>query len=62
MMFVRRTRLTRAMQVNNGNTIAENTAAPISEKQIVAAIEKSIRTPSDNVYKTLMERVNNKQK
>jgi hypothetical protein len=55
-VFFNRNRLTPAMQTANGNVVTGN--APISTKQTVAAIKNSALTPSDDVFKNIMEKVN----
>jgi hypothetical protein len=56
-VFFKRNRLIPAMQTANGNVVTEN--APVSTKQIVAFIKNSALTPSDDVFKSIMEKVNN---
>jgi hypothetical protein len=59
-VFFNRTRLIPAMQTNNGNVVTGNVT--ISTKQTVAAIKHSALTPSDDVFKNIMEKVNNTKK
>jgi hypothetical protein len=59
-VFFNRNRLIPAMQTANGNIITGN--APASTKQTVAAIKNSALTPSDDVFKNIMEKVNNTKK
>jgi len=59
-LYANRTRLIPAFQTNNGNVVTGN--APASTKQTVAAIKNSALTPSDDVFKSIMEKVNNTKK
>ena len=59
-LYANRTRLIPAFQTNNGNVVTGNT--PASTKQTVAAIKNSALTPSDDVFKNIMEKVNNTKK
>jgi hypothetical protein len=59
-VFFNRNRFVPAMQANNGDVVTEN--APVSTKQTVAAIKNSALTPSDDVFKSIMEKVNNEKK
>jgi len=59
-LFVNRTRFIPAMQTANGNVVTGN--APISRKQTISAIKNSTVTPSDNVFNSIMERVDNQKK
>ena len=59
-VFFNRTRLIPAMQTANGNVFTGN--APVSTKQTLAAIKNSALTPSDDVFKAIMEKVNNEKK
>jgi hypothetical protein len=59
-VFFKRTRLIPAMQTANGNVVTGN--APVSTKQTIAAIKNSALTPSDDVFKAIMEKVNNEKK
>ena len=59
-LFANRTRLIPAFQTNNGNVVTGS--APASTKQTVAAIKNSALTPSDDVFKNIMEKVNNTKK
>jgi len=56
-VFIYHPRFTRALQTNNGAVVSEDTPAYTSKKQIVSAVEKSTLTPSDDVFKALMERI-----
>jgi hypothetical protein len=47
-------------QANTGSLVIEGNVAPISEKQIVVAIKECVKTPSDNVYRAILEQVNKK--
>ena len=59
-LFANRTRLIPAMQTANGNIVTGN--APVSRKQTIAAIKNSAITPSDNVYNSIMEKIEKLQK
>jgi len=59
-LIANRTRLIPALQTTNWNVVTEN--APISTKQTIAAIKNSALTPSDDVFKNIMEKVNNTKK
>ena len=59
-IYFNRTRLIPAMQTNNGNVVTGN--GPISTKQTIAAIKNSALTPSDDVFKNIVEKVNNTKK
>jgi hypothetical protein len=59
-VFFNRNRLIPAMQTANGNVVTGN--APASTKQTVAAIKNSALTPSDDVFKNIMEKVTNTKK
>jgi len=59
-IFVNRTRFIPALQTNNGNIITRG--ALISRKQTIAAIKNSAITPSDDVFKSIMEKVDRAQK
>jgi hypothetical protein len=54
-LFFNRTRLIPAMQTANGNIVTGN--APMSKKQTVAAIKNSAITPSDDVFNSIMEKI-----
>ena len=56
-VYFNRSRLMYAMQTDNGNIFAGR--GSISRKQIVAAIRNSALTPSEDVFKSVMERVDN---
>ena len=53
--YFTRARLIPAMQTNTGNVITGNTR--ISRKQTITLIKASALTPSDDVYNSLMERI-----
>jgi hypothetical protein len=59
-IFFKRARFVRAMQTSNGDVLFESTF--VSEKQVVAAIEESAKTPSDEVYKSLAAKIENARK
>jgi len=54
-LFYNRGRFVPAMQTNNGNVVAGN--SPVSRKQTIAAIKKNILTPSDDVYRNIIDKV-----
>jgi hypothetical protein len=54
-LYFNRARFVPAMQTNNGNVVTGN--VHISRKQTIAAIKNSTLTPSDDVFKSIMERV-----
>jgi len=56
-LYVNRTRLIPAAQTNNGNIVTGN--APISRKQIIAAVKRSALTPSDDVFRAIKEKIDN---
>ena len=53
--FANRTRFMPAMQTANGNVVTAN--APVSRKQTIDAIKNSALTPSGDVFKSIMEKV-----
>ena len=55
-LYANRTRLIPAFQTNSGNVVTGN--APVSTKQTITAIKSSALTPSDDVFKNIMEKVN----
>jgi len=59
-LFTNRTRFVPAMQTTNGNVVTGN--PPVSRKQTIAAIRNSAITPSDNVYNSIMEKIEKAQK
>lgn len=56
-VFINRTRLIPAMQTNTGDIVTRNT--PISRKQTVAAIKSSALTPSEDVFSSITDRIEN---
>lgn len=54
-VYLNRTRFVPAMQTNNGNIITRNT--PISRKQTIMVIKNSAVKPSDDVFTSLLEKV-----
>ena len=59
-LFANRSRLVPAMHTANGNIVTGN--APVSRKQTIATIKNSAITPSDDVFKSIMEKVDRAQK
>jgi len=58
-VFFKRIRLVPAMQTANGNIVTAST--PATRKETIAAIKNSAVTPPDSVYKSIMEKVDNKR-
>ena len=58
-LYFNRTRFIPAMQTNSGNIVTGN--APISRKQTIALIKDSALTPSDDVFKSIMEKIDTKK-
>ena len=59
MLYITRARFIPAMHTNSGNIVTGN--APIGRKHTVAAIRNSALTPSDDVFKSIMERIDNQK-
>jgi len=59
-VFFNRTRLIPTLQTNNGNIVTEST--PISRKQTISVIKNSVLTPSDDVFGSIMEKVDKAHK
>jgi hypothetical protein len=59
-LFANRTRFIPAMQTTSGNIVTGN--APVSKKQTIAAIKNSAITPSDDVFNSIMEKIEKAQK
>jgi hypothetical protein len=58
-LFFNRTRLIPAMQTNNATIVTGN--APVSRKQTIDAVKNSVVTPSDDVFKSIMEKIEAKK-
>jgi hypothetical protein len=54
-LYFNRARLIPAMQTNTGSVVTGN--VPVNRKQTIAAIKNSALTPPDEVFKSIMERV-----
>ena len=59
-LLANRTRLIPAMQTTSGNVVTGN--APVSKKQTIAAVKNSAITPSEDVFHSIMERIEKAQK
>jgi len=59
-LFSNRIRFVPAMQTANGNVVTGNPT--VSRKQTITAIKNSAITPSDNVYTSIMEKIEKSQK
>ena len=55
-----RTRFILAIQTTNGSIVTKN--APVSRKQTISAIKNSAIAPSDNVFNSIMEKIEKAQK
>jgi hypothetical protein len=54
-VFFSRARLVPAFQTNSGNIVTGS--APVSRKRIIDAIKSSAATPSDDVFASIMEKI-----
>jgi len=61
LFIIRRYALSPAMQTTNGDIVSGTAPVKMGKKQIQTAIKDSTKTPSDNVYTSLMERIDKKR-